>query len=376
MSSVTLTCMVEPSSLTVTSYQWDTTRCYTNSDFTGSNPDCFPHGQVTQNVTANNNNLVAHDAGTITCTVTISGSDYTSGPFTLRVSGEQLVYCVITCIVYCKQCMLLLLATCYCCIIHQLLWFMYRGIFTVGVTLTRDSLTTTAVALTDYSYVYASGNSGGVLLARCVTGLGPSGDDNGILGGWYFDGNMIPNGGQCSSGIQVIPGGNAAGVINIRQCQVFSTSEEGIYTCTMMNSSMMNESVRLGVYLTGRSESLDIYIYIPSLNHLSSLYTAAPMIDTPSSSNVTVTIGSSLTLSCTSRGSPPDTFTWRKADDPTVLLSTTTPVTYNDNSAVFHANYSINSVTISDSGTYTCNVTNPIGSDSTTITVDVGKSLI
>ena len=89
MSSVNLTCHVtsdDGSSFTVTSYQWNTTGCYTNSKFTGSNPECFPHGQTTQNVTGND--LNAEDAGTITCTVTISGSDYTSEPFTLRISGE------------------------------------------------------------------------------------------------------------------------------------------------------------------------------------------------------------------------------------------------------------------------------------------------
>ena len=99
------------------------------------------------------------------------------------------------------------------------------------------------------------------------------------------------------------------------------------------------------------------------------------MIDTPSSSTVKVNIGSHLTLSCTSRGSPPDTFTWRKDNGP-VLQSTTTPVTYNANRAVFRANYSINSVTTSDSGTYTCTVFNPIGSDSAIITVDVIGELL
>ena len=44
---------------------------------------------------------------------------------------------------------------------------------------------------------------------------------------------------------------------------------------------------------------------------------------------------------------------------------------YNANSAVFRANYSNANVSISDSGTYTCNITNPIGSDSATITVIV-----
>ena len=119
-----------------------------------------------------------------------------------------------------------------------------------------------------------------------------------------------------------------------------------------------------------------INLYISSLNHLSSLYTVAPMIDTPSSSTVTVNVGDTLTLNCTSRRSPPDTFTWRKDNNPTVLQSTSiTAINHTNTSAVFHANYSINSVTTSDSGTYTCNVTNPIGNDNATITVVViGKS--
>ena len=41
-------------------------------------------------------------------------------------------------------------------------------------------------------------------------------------------------------------------------------------------------------------------------------------------------------------------------------------MTYNDNSAVFRADYSIDSATTSDSGTYTCTVTNPIGTASVT----------
>ena len=63
--------------------------------------------------------MIAHDAGTVKCIARINNVDYTSEPFTVRISGEQLVYCVIACIMYCKQCMLLLLATCYYCIIHQ-----------------------------------------------------------------------------------------------------------------------------------------------------------------------------------------------------------------------------------------------------------------
>ena len=45
-------------------------------------------------------------------------------------------------------------------------------------------------------------------------------------------------------------------------------------------------------------------------------------------------------------------------------------------SAVFRADYSIASVTEDDSGTYTCNVTNPIGTASATITVIVISKLL
>ena len=79
------------------SYQWDTAGCYTNAQFTGSNPECFPHGETSQDVTENN--LNAEDAGTITCSAIIDSARHISEPFTLNISGEQLVYCVITCIV-------------------------------------------------------------------------------------------------------------------------------------------------------------------------------------------------------------------------------------------------------------------------------------
>ena len=101
------------------------------------------------------------------------------------------------------------------------------------------------------------------------------------------------------------------------------------------------------------------------------------MIDPPSPSNLVITINSSLTISCTSRGSPPDTFTWRKDNGSTVLFSTITTVTYNIRDAVFRADYIINNITASDSGVYTCTVSNPIGSDSETITVSaVGMCII
>ena len=42
---------------------------------------------------------------------------------------------------------------------------------------------------------------------------------------------------------------------------------------------------------------------------------------------------------------------------------------HTNTSAVFRADYTINSVSTSDSGLYTCTVTNPLGSDTATIAV-------
>ena len=276
LSGVTLTCMVVPTPLSAATYQWNTGGCYTHPNHNNGNPTCFPDGQTTQNVT--DNDVTAEDAGTITCTVTISGSSFTSEPFTLRISGEQIVYCVIACIVYCKQCMLLLLATCYCCIIYQLLWFMYGGVFTVDIAVIEvmgsNNAIVSANAVPDYSYVNDRSDNNGQL-ARCVTGLGPSGTDfNSAIGGVYFNGNRIPNVGCGDSSspifrLQSAGINNVVGVINLFQCREFSTAAEGIYTCIMMNSSMMSESIRFGVYFTGRSESLIYAFHQLSIFHLS-----------------------------------------------------------------------------------------------------------
>ena len=78
-----------------------------------------------------------------------------------------------------------------------------------------------------------------------------------------------------------------------------------------------------------------------------------------------------LILSCTSRGSPPDTFTWRKDSGPIVQSTSITAVIHNVDYAVFRADYPIGRAATSDNGTYTCTVTNPIGTDNETITVIV-----
>ena len=73
----------------MSSYQWNTTGCYTNSLYNNGVPGCFPHGQVTQTVT--DYYLTAEDGGTVACAVTLSDSNYTvtSELFSLRISGKN-----------------------------------------------------------------------------------------------------------------------------------------------------------------------------------------------------------------------------------------------------------------------------------------------
>ena len=139
------------------------------------------------------------------------------------------------------------------------------GIALIGVMPGMDgNALVSANAIDDYSYINARGGTigSGAQIARCVTGLGPNdSDDNSALGGVYFNGSRLPFE-TCDGSSRLIhpraAGLNNLGVINIIQCSAsFTTALEGIYICTMINSSMMEQSVRFGVYFIARSESLD-----------------------------------------------------------------------------------------------------------------------
>ena len=73
-------------------YSWNTAGCYSHNDYNPDSPRCFPHNSAAQFVTGVD--LTAEDAGTITCTVTIYGDDYTSKLFTLHISGDMIVVCI------------------------------------------------------------------------------------------------------------------------------------------------------------------------------------------------------------------------------------------------------------------------------------------
>jgi len=139
--------------------------------------------------------------------------------------------------------------------------------FTVGIAITTPTTGSTgfdfstASVLADYSFVTEMG--AGSLITHCFTGMGPNGaGGNNELGGWYFNGTQITNG-VCNGGLVVqqraAPINEFIGAVDLNQCQAFTTDFEGVYSCMMMNSSMMEQTMRVGVYFTGRSESLDMY---------------------------------------------------------------------------------------------------------------------
>ena len=120
--------------------------------------------------------------------------------------------------------------------------------------------------ITDYSFVTQPFTLDPFLaILRCASGLGPSGSDrNIVLGGWYFNGAQLfaPSVTICEGVVFEVRGANSRrypGVINLYLCGTFTTTEEGVYSCIMINSSMMHQTMRVGVYLSGRSESLDMY---------------------------------------------------------------------------------------------------------------------
>ena len=118
--------------------------------------------------------------------------------------------------------------------------------------------------LDDYTYIILDGNEvNNQILFRCSTGLGPTGNDNNdVIGDLYYNNKPLPHG-VCNGFVQAegaVDVQRFPGTYNARVCDDIGrvyNSTEGVYTCTLTNSSMMDQSVRIGLYLSGRSESLD-----------------------------------------------------------------------------------------------------------------------
>ena len=114
--------------------------------------------------------------------------------------------------------------------------------------------------LDDYTYILLDGSeANNAILFRCSTGLGPSNTEtNNDIGDIYYNNMALPDG-VCSGVIQAEGTGNVVrfpGLYQARTCGPLTTSTEGVYTCTLTNSSMMDQSVSIGIYFSGRGESL------------------------------------------------------------------------------------------------------------------------
>ena len=116
--------------------------------------------------------------------------------------------------------------------------------------------------LDDYGYILIDGSEqiNGTLF-RCITGLGPSGNNsNDVIGDMYHNNVLLTD--HLCNGFVVVQGAKNIsrfpGEYQARICGNLTIRTEGIYTCTLTNSSMMTQSVSVGVYLIGRSESLYI----------------------------------------------------------------------------------------------------------------------
>ena len=147
---------------------------------------------------------------------------------------------------------------------HHYMYVSDLIVYILGIAMFRPFMFRAENQITDYSnftqpFTFNDRNT----FFRCATGLGPSGADSSTeLGGWYLNGAQIPVNASCGRSVfqvratndMLFPGG-----IDLFQCGTFTTTEEGVYSCIMMNSSMMEQTMRVGVYFSGRSKSLDVY---------------------------------------------------------------------------------------------------------------------
>ena len=116
--------------------------------------------------------------------------------------------------------------------------------------------------LDDYSFIHLNANEeNGGLIFRCVTGLGPSGSNsNNVIGDIFYNDNLLNASTNSCNGFVRVTGAklvdNLPGVYNARVCEdfKFTTSEEGVYTCRLLNSNMMYQNMSIGLYFRGRSK--------------------------------------------------------------------------------------------------------------------------
>ena len=88
-------------------------------------------------------------------------------------------------------------------------------------------------------------------LAYCITGLGPGGtNSNDALGGWYFNGNKLPDQVCSDNGVRVLDN-IRAGVFLLQQCGL---PIEGVYSCSILNNLMVQQLMVITLYHSSRSK--------------------------------------------------------------------------------------------------------------------------
>ena len=58
----------------------------------------------------------------------------------------------------------------------------------------------------------------------------------------------------CSENGLAVKDSNYIGVIQLHQCGTFNITAEGVYSCIILNSAMIQQTKKLGMYFNGRSK--------------------------------------------------------------------------------------------------------------------------
>uniref|UniRef100_A0A8C5TTY2 Ig-like domain-containing protein n=1 Tax=Malurus cyaneus samueli TaxID=2593467 RepID=A0A8C5TTY2_9PASS len=154
---------------------------------------------------------------------------------------------------------------------------------------------------------------------------------------WYLDGNEVTD--QAKYGISFIDG---LATLKVTQARV---ADSGIYVCEAHNDA------------GSESCSIDMRYFFSPQNYL------CPTEETPG------VLGSSALLECKVSGSPPITIAWFQ-NGLKLVSGEKHQISFSDNLCILE----VNSLSHSDTGTYTCKATNVAGSDecSAVLTVQGG----
>ncbi len=164
-------------------------------------------------------------------------------------------------------------------------------------------------------------------------------------------------------GLFVGPGLSAIGIHNLGRPDL-SAEEEGVYTCRMLDENGDTVEVNVGIYRNGFNSE---YMIVCTYKHFSALCCLIVLSVLPSIDSLTFD-PDSFTLTCTSTGSPATIVTWMKDGSPLVIDGTTYSM---EQTVTGRSTSTYDSVlTIGDSGsrfgTYTCEVSNALGSSGPT----------